>query len=47
MGQNNENQIFMLCIENKDCEEDYLYPESYFISVQLPKKAQEALYIGS
>ena len=27
--------------------EDYLYPESYFISVQLPKKAQEALYIGS
>jgi len=76
MGQNNENQIFMLCIENKDCQdlerrkiyrvlldseaskegyvrvidesgEDYLYPESYFISIQLPKKAQEALYIGS
>ena len=76
MGQNNENQIFMLCIENKDCEdlerrkiyqvlldsevskegyvrvidesgEDYLYPESYFISVQLTKEAQEALYIGS
>ena len=21
MGQNNENQIFMLCIENKDCED--------------------------
>ncbi len=70
MGQNNENQIFMLCIENKDCEdlerrkiyqvlldseaskegyervidesgEDYLYPESYFITVQLTKEAQE------
>ena len=27
--------------------EDYLYPESYFISVQLTKEAQEALYIGS
>ena len=76
MGQINQNQIFMLCIENKDSEdlerrkiyrvlpdseaskegyvrvidesgEDYLYPESYFISIQLPKKAQEALYIGS
>jgi hypothetical protein len=75
MGQNNEKQVFMLCIENKDCEdlerrkiykvlpdseaakegyvrvidesgEDYLYPESYFISVQLLKKAQEALSIG-
>ena len=76
MGQNIEKQTFMICIENKDCEdlvrrkiyqilidseaskegyvrvidesgEDYLYPESYFISIQLPKKAQEALYIGS
>ena len=62
---------FMLCIENKDCEdiekrkfyqilpdgeaaregylrvvdeslEDYLYPESYFIFVELPRKVQEA-----
>jgi hypothetical protein len=76
MVQNSQNQIFMLCIENKDCEdlerrkvyqilldseaskegyvrvidesgEDYLYPESYFISVQLTREAQEALYIGS
>jgi hypothetical protein len=23
--------------------EDYLYPQSYFISVQLPREAQEAL----
>ncbi len=23
--------------------EDYLYPESYFVPVRLPKKAQEAL----
>jgi len=76
MGQNAEKRIFMLCIENKDCEdlerrkiyqilpddeaskegyvrvidesgEDYLYPESYFISVQLPKEAQEALHVVS
>ena len=25
--------------------EDYLYPESYFISVELPRKVQEALRI--
>jgi hypothetical protein len=76
MVQNSQKQIFMLCIENKDCEdlerrkvyqvlpdseaskegyvrvidesgEDYLYPESFFISVQLTREAQEALYIGS
>ncbi|MGH8273269.1 MAG: hypothetical protein ACRES9_03275 [Gammaproteobacteria bacterium] len=23
--------------------EDYLYPEAYFVSVELPKKAEEAL----
>ena len=68
-------QLFALCIENKDCEdlerrkiyqilpdakareegylrikdesgEDYLYPESYFILVQLPNEAQEALRVG-
>lgn len=62
---------FMLCIENRDCEdlekrkfyqilpdedaaqegylrvvdesqEDYLYPASYFISVELPQEAQKA-----
>ena len=66
---------FMLCLENKDCDdlerrkiyqvipdekakkegyvrvidesgEDYLYPESYFILIQLPKKAQQALEIS-
>ena len=26
--------------------EDYLYPESYFILVQLPNEAQEALRVG-
>ncbi len=25
--------------------EDYLYPESYFILIQLPREAQEALHI--
>ena len=25
-----------------ESEEDYLYPESYFIFVELPRKAQEA-----
>lgn len=27
--------------------EDYLYPQSYFILVQLPQEAQEALRIAS
>jgi len=26
--------------------EDYLYPQSYFILVQLPRKAQEALRVA-
>jgi hypothetical protein len=26
-----------------ESEEDYLYPESYFVLLELPKKAQEAL----
>lgn len=76
MGQKKDDRIYVLCIENKDCEdlerrkiyqalpdeeaskegyvrvidesgEDYLYPESYFISVQLPREAQEALRIAS
>ena len=76
MKQNAEKRVFMLCIENKDCEdlerrkiyqvlpdneaskegyvrvvdesgEDYLYPESYFIYVQLPREAQEALRVAS
>ena len=76
MGQHSEKRTFMLCIENKDCEdlerrkiyqilpddeaskegyvrvidesgEDYLYPESYFILLQLPSEAQEALQVAS
>ena len=76
MEQNNKQQVFALCIENKDCEdlekrkvyqvlpdneaskegylrvidesgEDYLYPESYFVPVQLPREAQDALQIAS
>jgi hypothetical protein len=72
MEKKQKEQVFALCIENKDCEdlekrkiyevipdeesekegylrvidesgEDYLYPQSYFILVQLPRKAQEAL----
>ncbi len=27
--------------------EDYLYPESYFILLQLPRKAKEALQVAS
>ncbi len=75
MGKEKEEQLFALCIENKDCEglekrkvyqvvpdeesekegylriidesgEDYLYPQSYFIIVQLPLKAQEALRVA-
>jgi len=76
MRQHGEKRTFMLCIENKDCEdlerrkiyqvlpddeaskegyvrvidesgEDYLYPESYFILLQLPREAQEALQLAS
>jgi len=74
MEHNNKNILFVLCIENKDCDdlekrkvyqvlpddkaadegylrivdesgEDYLYPESYFISIELPSEVQEALRI--
>ena len=76
MKNNKKNTLFVLCIENKDCDdlekrkvyqvlpddkaaeegylrivdesgEDYLYPESYFIFVELPRKAQDALRIPS
>jgi hypothetical protein len=72
MEKEKKEQVFALCVENKDCEdlekrkiyqvlpdeeaekegylrvidesgEDYLYPQSYFILVPLPRKAQEAL----
>ncbi len=75
MRKEQKEQLFALCIENKDCEdlekrkiyqvipdeasekegylrvidesgEDYLYPQSYFILVQLPRKAQEALRVA-
>ncbi len=74
--QNNKEQAFAICIENRDCDdlekrkiyqvlpddaaknegylrvidesgEDYLYPEPYFILVQLPREAQEALQVVS
>ena len=76
MVKENKKRVFVLCIENKDCEdlekrkiyqvlpddeatregylkvidesgEDYLYPESYFILVHLPREAQEALQAAS
>jgi hypothetical protein len=72
MKHEKTEKIFVICIENKDCEdlekrkiyqvipdkdaaadgylriidesrEDYLYPESFFISVQIPHKAQAVL----
>jgi len=75
MKYHNNNISFVLCIENKDCDdlekrkvyqvlpddkaadegylrivdesgEDYLYPESYFIPVELPQKIQDALRIS-
>lgn len=75
MAKAKENYKFVLCIENKDCDdlekrkiyqvipddeaeqegyirvvdesgEDYLYPRSYFIAVQLPREAQEALALA-
>ena len=76
MTQEQTEQMFALCVENKDCEdleqrkiyqvlsddaaakdgylrvvdesgEDYLYPESYFIMVRLPRKAQDAMLVAS
>ena len=75
MAKTKENYRFVLCIDNKDCEdlekrkiyqvlpdeeaekegfirvidesgEDYLYPRSYFIAVQLPREAEEALQLS-
>jgi len=75
MAKPKQDHSFVLCVENKDCEdlekrkiyqalpdeeaekegyirvidesgEDYLYPQSYFIAVQLPHKAQEALRLS-
>lgn len=28
-----------------ESEEDYLYPASYFVSLELPSKAQDALFL--
>jgi len=76
MNQDHKMPSFMLCIEDKDCEdlekrkmyqilpdnkaleeghlrvidesgEDYLYPESYFVLVQLPSAVQKALQKAS
>jgi hypothetical protein len=75
MEKEKKEQVFALCVENKDCEdlekrkiykvlpdeeaekegylrvidesgEDYLYPQSYFVIVQLPREAQEALRVA-
>ncbi len=75
MKYHSNNISFVLCIENKDCDdlekrkvyqvlpddkaadegylrivdesgEDYLYPESYFIPIELPQKIQDALTIS-
>ena len=75
MEKEKKEQLFALCVENKDCEdlekrkiykvlpdeeaekegylrvidesgEDYLYPQSYFVLVQLPREAQEALRVA-
>lgn len=76
MAKETTEQLFALCIENKECEdlekrkiyrvrpdddaakegylrivdesgEDYLYPESYFVLVELPREAQDALQVAS
>ncbi len=75
MNENNQEQHFAVCLDNKDCDnlekrkiyriipdqeaakegylrvvdesgEDYLYPESYFVLLELPLEAQEALGSG-
>lgn len=76
MTLENKKTGYVLCIDNKDCEdlekrkiyqilsddearnegyirvldesgEDYLYPESYFVPIQLPMEAQEALGVAA
>lgn len=76
MKTTRSRKTFVLCIENKDCEdlekgkvypvlpdakakregylrivdesgEDYLYPGSYFVSVDIPAKARDALSAAS
>ena len=76
MKQATAKTTFVLCIENRDCDdlergkvyrvvpdesageeaylrvadesgEDYLYPESYFVPVELPRKAERALAVVS
>jgi hypothetical protein len=76
MIKKSKEQVFALCIENKECEdlekrkiykvlpdnkaakegyirivdesgEDYLYPQAYFILVELPQEAQNALQLAS
>jgi len=76
MKYEQKEQIFALCIENRDCEdlekrriyqflpdeaaakegylrvvdksgEDYLYPDSYFTLVKLPRKVEDALLVAS
>ena len=75
MEKEKKEQVFALCVENKDCEDlekrkvykvlpdeeaekegylriidesgqDYLYPQSFFVLVQLPREAQEALRVA-
>lgn len=72
MEKKRKEQLYALCIENKDCQdlekrkvyqvlpdkeaekegylriidesgEDYLYPRSYFVLLQLTREAEEAL----
>jgi hypothetical protein len=40
-----EKEGFLRVIDESG--EDYLYPQSYFILVQLPREAQEALRVAS
>jgi hypothetical protein len=75
MKKEKAKKSFVLCIENKDCDdlekrkiyqvlpddkaakegylriigdsgEDYLYPESYFIPIQLPREAEKVLQVA-
>ncbi len=72
MEKKRKEQLYALCVENKDCDdlekrkvyqvlpdkeaekegylriidesgEDYLYPRSYFVLLQLTREAEEAL----
>ena len=49
MRRKQTDRRFVLCVKNDDCDdldesgEDYLYPATYFVRLQLPQEAEQAI----